>query len=71
MTSMIIASIEPTNVLIFGHMITLSKRWIKHSWAHLCIAKLHRFMQQKIKKTNKFIGISITLHLLKVFRTCS
>jgi hypothetical protein len=37
----------------------------------LCIVKLHRFMQPKIKKTNKFIGISITLHLLEVFRTCS
>ena len=71
MTSMIIASIEPTNAMIFGRMMTLSKRWVKHRYAHLCIVKLHRFMQPKIKKTNKFIGISITLHLLEVFRTCS
>ena len=71
MTSMIIASIEPINVMIFGRMMTLSKRWIKHRCAHLCIVKLHRFMQPKIKKTNNFIGISITLHWLEVFRTCS
>ena len=71
MTSMIMASIEPTNVTFFGRMMTLSKRWMKHRYAHLCIVKLHRFMQQKIKKTNKFIGISIALYLHEVFRTCS
>ncbi len=71
MTSMIIASIEPTNVTIFGRMMPLSKRCIRHRYEHLCILKLHHFLQQKIKKTNKFIGILITLHLLEVFRTCS
>ncbi len=71
MTSMIVASIEPANVMISYRMMTLSKRCIEHLYAHLCIVNLHRFMKQKIKKTNKFIGISIAMYLHAVFRTCS